>query len=377
VVCSHFLNLCWPPTRRYNDRIISGRPWVWRKEFQIIDGLLNTCPNTSVSFARRMGPMLSSPGAARQRMIILEEMRFEAWSRDFFGGYHEGLKDESAMIQNPEQSPTIQGTGNRRRLSTLGHSRLQQIEEGREGRKDHSSEVRRSTQRRQSRFAETRLQKLRQSDPGPGRQNANPGAKAGSPSVSFARPDSLPELDPLPMVTQAESNQRRKSRLAVARLQKLQPASKTNSNASSPVSGHVAQFGQGATQEVSTSVMDNLRMSTAGDEDEDQEEDDKALTTVMNSFNMSTIVDNEDEDGGEEESEGSSVTENALSLPNRRTGRGGESGLDMSTVMKNFHMSTIVDHDEEEEEESSGEMDAKAAALAQQHGTSFSEVGLT
>lgn len=83
----------------YNDRILAGRPWVWRKEWQIIDGLLNTCPNTSIAFSQRMNPMIECPSASRQSMTIRDELRYEGWTSQFFAAWTD-TEDERKKLSS-------------------------------------------------------------------------------------------------------------------------------------------------------------------------------------------------------------------------------------------------------------------------------------
>ena len=71
----------------HNDRILPGRPWIWRHEWQLIDGMLNTCPNTGAAFSRRLNANFIVPEEVRLRLIHREQNRFSYWSQKFFSGW--------------------------------------------------------------------------------------------------------------------------------------------------------------------------------------------------------------------------------------------------------------------------------------------------
>ena len=66
-----------------NDRIVPGRPWSWKPEWQLIDGLLSTCPASAAGFRRRLQPTGSTPDSWA-KIQLSEETAYSAWSEEFF-----------------------------------------------------------------------------------------------------------------------------------------------------------------------------------------------------------------------------------------------------------------------------------------------------
>lgn len=66
-----------------NDRIVPGRPWSWKPEWQLIDGLLSTCPASAAGFRKRLQPTGSTPDSWA-KIQLSEEKAYSAWSEEFF-----------------------------------------------------------------------------------------------------------------------------------------------------------------------------------------------------------------------------------------------------------------------------------------------------
>jgi len=68
----------------FNDRLVPGRPWGYRPEWSLIDGLLSACPNTAKAFANRLQPSLAE--AEVWKGIQQTEYNINLpWSNRFFG----------------------------------------------------------------------------------------------------------------------------------------------------------------------------------------------------------------------------------------------------------------------------------------------------
>jgi len=68
----------------FNDRIISGRPWTFAPKYELIDGLLSTCPTSRNGFANRT---CTSNQILSEKKPMLEEERDANlyWANEFFG----------------------------------------------------------------------------------------------------------------------------------------------------------------------------------------------------------------------------------------------------------------------------------------------------
>ena len=69
----------------FNDRLVPGRPWGYRPEWSIIDGLLSTCPRTAKAFANRLQRSLTQTSVWKC-IQQTEARKFAPWSDVFFGG---------------------------------------------------------------------------------------------------------------------------------------------------------------------------------------------------------------------------------------------------------------------------------------------------
>lgn len=68
----------------YNDRILAGRPWKFAAEYELIDGLLNTCPTSHAGFVKRLRPALC-PSPVLGNLLENKFQSSQAWSASFFG----------------------------------------------------------------------------------------------------------------------------------------------------------------------------------------------------------------------------------------------------------------------------------------------------
>ena len=67
-----------------NDRLLPGRPWLWCREWQVIDGLLSTCPTTRDAFVRRRHPSAAPPQPDRQELQRREAAHWGPWATQYF-----------------------------------------------------------------------------------------------------------------------------------------------------------------------------------------------------------------------------------------------------------------------------------------------------
>jgi len=67
----------------FNDRILSGRPWKFAADYELTDGLLNTCPTSHFGFLRRKRPILcTSP--ILSRLYESAHSSSARWCREFY-----------------------------------------------------------------------------------------------------------------------------------------------------------------------------------------------------------------------------------------------------------------------------------------------------
>jgi len=67
-----------------NDRIMPGRPWSWRPEYALIDGLLSSCPASAGAFRNRMLPF-GAPSEGWAQVQRKEHQKWTEWRVDYFG----------------------------------------------------------------------------------------------------------------------------------------------------------------------------------------------------------------------------------------------------------------------------------------------------
>ena len=68
-----------------NDRILSGRPWLYASNYDIIDGMLSTSPHSRDAFPSRLIGNARQYSASRQEMYKAEGKRLIPWAIGFFG----------------------------------------------------------------------------------------------------------------------------------------------------------------------------------------------------------------------------------------------------------------------------------------------------
>jgi len=67
----------------YNDRLLSGRPWYLTPKYELIDGLLSTCPTSRDAFINRLRPSLE-PLSTKQQMFLGLKNSLANWSDRFY-----------------------------------------------------------------------------------------------------------------------------------------------------------------------------------------------------------------------------------------------------------------------------------------------------
>eukprot|EP00966_Prymnesium_polylepis_P180715 4185256-Prymnesium_polylepis.1 len=60
-----------------NDRMVPGRPWSWKPEWQLIDGMLSTCPASASGIRKRLQPTGSTPDSWA-KIQLTEEKAYSA-----------------------------------------------------------------------------------------------------------------------------------------------------------------------------------------------------------------------------------------------------------------------------------------------------------
>jgi len=68
----------------FNDRLLAGRPWKFAADYELIDGMLNTCPTSHVGFIKRFRPALSSSPILGRLYESAFNRAFD-WSNKFYG----------------------------------------------------------------------------------------------------------------------------------------------------------------------------------------------------------------------------------------------------------------------------------------------------
>ena len=81
----------------FNDRILAGRPWKFTAEYELTDGLLNTCPTSRDGFIKRKRPGLCA-SLALGRLYESAFSRSEDWRAQFYGD-SAALEDEDDASQ--------------------------------------------------------------------------------------------------------------------------------------------------------------------------------------------------------------------------------------------------------------------------------------
>jgi hypothetical protein len=89
----------------FNDRLLSGRPWKFAADYEVTDGLLNTCPASHEGFIQRFRPVLGpSPVLGRLYQSAFENSL--PWGKHFFGNASNSAAEEFAdNSQFPDHDP--------------------------------------------------------------------------------------------------------------------------------------------------------------------------------------------------------------------------------------------------------------------------------
>jgi len=67
----------------YNDRLLSGRPWSYLPNYELIDGLLSTCPTSRDAFVRRFRTSIE-PMTSKIEMFEREKDATQQWADKFY-----------------------------------------------------------------------------------------------------------------------------------------------------------------------------------------------------------------------------------------------------------------------------------------------------
>lgn len=68
----------------YNDRLLAGRPWGYLPNYEIIDGLLASCPASRDAFVKRCHAAMESASSTRTAMLTSEKKGLEPWANSFY-----------------------------------------------------------------------------------------------------------------------------------------------------------------------------------------------------------------------------------------------------------------------------------------------------
>jgi len=97
----------------FNDRILSGRPWKFAADYELTDGLLNTCPTSHLGFLKRKRPILgTSPVLSRLYRIAF--CNSQEWRREFY---------KEKVVQQ-EYSEPVEFAGSKMRAGGTTHWNL-------------------------------------------------------------------------------------------------------------------------------------------------------------------------------------------------------------------------------------------------------------
>jgi len=79
----------------YNDRLLAGRPWSYLPNYELIDGLLSTCPMSRDAFIQRRRTSMK-PMSLKIKMLETEQNDTSRWADKFFP------KDSGADAVSPD-----------------------------------------------------------------------------------------------------------------------------------------------------------------------------------------------------------------------------------------------------------------------------------
>jgi len=96
----------------YNDRILAGRPWSYLPNYELIDGLLATCPTSCDSFVQRQRTSMETM-SLKVPMFEAEKANTKQWSNNFFLRKNK-IESNSMTVPNHMQHTL---TTRRRRMS--------------------------------------------------------------------------------------------------------------------------------------------------------------------------------------------------------------------------------------------------------------------
>ena len=68
----------------YNDRLLAGRPWGYLPNYEIIDGLLASCPTSRDAFVKRCRTSIEPANLTRIAMLEEEKKELEPWADSFY-----------------------------------------------------------------------------------------------------------------------------------------------------------------------------------------------------------------------------------------------------------------------------------------------------
>lgn len=89
-----------------NDRLIPGRPWSWRPQWELIDGLLSTCPTSREAFKKRLRPEGAQP-QDMAKVQALEQKRWAPWAAKYYGM---GKDRDKATDSDDSDEPSLEDT---------------------------------------------------------------------------------------------------------------------------------------------------------------------------------------------------------------------------------------------------------------------------
>lgn len=82
----------------YNDRQVPGRPWFLTTKWELIDGLLSTCPTSSNAFINRLRTSIQPQSKARKEMFRRVKDSLLGWAKKFYSTADAPTNDDKSDL---------------------------------------------------------------------------------------------------------------------------------------------------------------------------------------------------------------------------------------------------------------------------------------